>query len=187
MDYHDKDQFDNSFRDLYIGKHPKSGRSSLLVLRFDFSTVSGAHTYETTKQQFDRMVNCELQDFLRRSHARDLASKELQVAPLEEIGALHMSRVLAALPDIGEVSFLDTYMRVISGGIMTGVAHQFGAAEARQLGKDASTTWNLLYFFGVLTHAPGSLRLRVPNSTMINVVRTIFASMPINPDVVSDH
>jgi hypothetical protein len=50
------------------------------------------------------------------NHLRDLASKELQVAPLEEIGALHMSRVLAALPDIGEVPFLDTYVRVISGG-----------------------------------------------------------------------
>jgi len=117
---------------------------------------------------------------------RSLADKEEQVAPLEEIGAPHMAFVLATLPDTGEVSFLDAYIRVISSGIMTEVTHQFGATEVRQLGKDASTTWNLLYFFGVLTHAPDGLRLRAPNSTMLNVVRTIVASMPINSDVVSD-
>jgi hypothetical protein len=72
MDYYDKanrDRFDDIFRDLYIGKHPTSSRTSLLVLRFDFSTVSGAHTSEDMKQQFDRVVNGELKRFLTKNRA----------------------------------------------------------------------------------------------------------------------
>jgi hypothetical protein len=76
---------------------------------------------------------------------------------------------------------------MIASNIKTKVAHQFGAASVRQRGKDASITWTLLYFFGVLTHAEDGLHLKVPNVMMINVVRAIVASILTDSDSVSDH
>lgn len=72
IDYYDKtkkDCFNDIFGDLYIGKHPTSDRSTLLVLRFDFSTVSGTSTPNTMKEQFDRTINNELKGFLEQNQA----------------------------------------------------------------------------------------------------------------------
>ena len=71
-DYYDKakkDCFDDIFGDLYIGKHPTSDRNSLLVLRFDFSSVSGTSTPNTMREQFDLMINDELKRFLEENQA----------------------------------------------------------------------------------------------------------------------
>jgi len=71
-DYYDKgkkDYFNDIFGGLYIGKNPTSGRNSLLVLRFDFSTVSGTSTPNTMREQFDRMINIELERFLKQNQA----------------------------------------------------------------------------------------------------------------------
>jgi hypothetical protein len=71
-DYYDKakkDRFNDIFGDLYIGKHHTSGRNSLLVLRFDFSTVSGTSTPNTMREQFDRMIKDELKRSLEQSQA----------------------------------------------------------------------------------------------------------------------
>ncbi|CAG8746942.1 600_t:CDS:2, partial [Acaulospora colombiana] len=57
-DYYDKtkkDSFNDIFGDLYIGKHPTADRNRLLVLRFDFSEVSGADTNEGIEKSFNRM------------------------------------------------------------------------------------------------------------------------------------
>jgi hypothetical protein len=121
------------------------------------------------------------------NHLRGLANKEVQLAPLEEINAAHMSSVLAAIPDSGEASFFRSYLSMIASNIRTEVPHQFGAAEVHQRGKDPSITWTLLYYFGVLTHAGDAHSLKVPNVTMINVVRAIVASILTDSDSVSDH
>ncbi len=121
------------------------------------------------------------------NHLRGLANEEVRLVPLEEINAIHMSSVLAALPDTGDASFFESYLSMINSTIEMAVAHQFGAAEVRQRGKDASLTWTLLYFFGVLTHATDGPHLKVPNVTMINVVRAIIASILTDSDGVSDH
>jgi hypothetical protein len=71
-EYYDKakkDCFNDIFGDLDIGKHPTSGRNSLLVLRFDFSTVSGTSTPNTMREQFDRMIKDELKRSLEQSQA----------------------------------------------------------------------------------------------------------------------
>lgn len=68
LEYYDitkKGSFKNIFGDLYIGKHPTRCRNSLLVLRFDFSTISGTNTPEAIQRQFNRTVNSELKRFLR--------------------------------------------------------------------------------------------------------------------------
>jgi hypothetical protein len=121
------------------------------------------------------------------NHLRGLANKEVGLAPLEEINAVHMSSVLAAIPDTGEASCFESYLNMIASNIETAVARRFGVAEVRQRGKDASLTWTLLYFFGVLTHATDGPHLKVPNVTMINVVRAIIASILTDSDGVSDH
>jgi hypothetical protein len=121
------------------------------------------------------------------NHLRGLANKEVQLAPLEEINVAHMSSVLEAIPDTGEASFLGLYLSMIASNIKTEVAHQFGAAEVHHRVKDASITWALLFFFGVLTHAGDGRSLKVPNVTMINVVRAVVSSILTDSDSVSDH
>jgi hypothetical protein len=55
--YYDKSKrnlFDHLFRDLYIGMCPTPSRSSLLVLCFDFSSISGVT--DNLQQQFNRLM-----------------------------------------------------------------------------------------------------------------------------------
>lgn len=121
------------------------------------------------------------------NHLRGVANKEVRLAPLEEIASIHTSSILGAIPDTGEASYFGTYLSMIAKTVKTEVAHQFGAAEVRRRGNNPSMTWTLLYFLGVLTHSGDGLHLKVPNVTMINVVRPIVASMLIGSDFVSDH
>ncbi|PVG03572.1 DUF1703-domain-containing protein [Serendipita vermifera] len=71
-DYYDKakkDSFNDIFGDLYIGKHPTQDRNRFLVLRFDFSEISGADTREGIAESFNCMVNTELKHFLKQNQA----------------------------------------------------------------------------------------------------------------------
>lgn len=108
-------------------------------------------------------------------YLRGLANKEIRLAPLEEINALHTSNVLASLPDTGEASYLESYLRMISGMLHVKVAYEFGAAEVGKRNKNASIAWSLLYFFGVLTNSGDGSYLRVPNVTMTNVITHRFS------------
>jgi|SRR5712672_1002427 hypothetical protein len=63
-DYYDKSKesrFNDTFGQLYIGKHPTPCRSSLLVLLFDFS---GIETYERLRESFNDTLNQTLRAFL---------------------------------------------------------------------------------------------------------------------------
>ena len=64
--YYDKSQkarFNHLFRDFYIGMHPTPDRSSLLVLRFDFSSISGAT--DDLGTQFHNNIHSTLKSFLK--------------------------------------------------------------------------------------------------------------------------
>jgi hypothetical protein len=139
--------------------------------------------YQFCRKKHEPRVDSLYNPQLVFNHLRGLANKEVGLAPLEGINAVHMSSVLAAIPDTG----FELYLNMIASNIQTEVARQFGAAEVRQRCKDASITWTLLYFFGVLTHAEDGRHLKVPNVTMINVVRAIAASILTDSDTVSDH
>jgi hypothetical protein len=63
-DYYDKSKarkFDDTFGQLYTGKHPTRWRSSMLVLLFDFS---GIETSEKFRESFDVTLNQTLRAFL---------------------------------------------------------------------------------------------------------------------------
>jgi hypothetical protein len=63
-DYYDKSKarkFDDTFGQLYIGKHPTPCRSSLLVLLFDFSSIQ---TFDEIDQSFNDQLNESLREFL---------------------------------------------------------------------------------------------------------------------------
>jgi hypothetical protein len=69
VNYYDKfnnDCFEEMFGNLYIGKHPTRARTSLLILHFDFSTISGTLGIEDTMKSFNSTVNLELKHFLER-------------------------------------------------------------------------------------------------------------------------
>ena len=59
-----KDMFDDTFGWQYIGKHPTPYRSSLLVLVFDFSSISVLGTHDRTMADFDRVITTSLCRFL---------------------------------------------------------------------------------------------------------------------------
>jgi hypothetical protein len=56
-------EFDNTFGQLYIGKHPTEDRSSLLVLLFDFSGISTVHPDQARKDLNNTMLRA-LRKFL---------------------------------------------------------------------------------------------------------------------------
>ncbi len=99
-DYYDKakaDAFDDTFGQLYIGKNPTPYRSSLLVLLFEFSTISTLDTLETTRREFYDTINSALEQFLTKS-ARFLGNPDI-VTLMRESGTRSLRRVLvSALP-----------------------------------------------------------------------------------------
>lgn len=60
-----KESFNDTFGDLYVGRHPTSSRNSLLVLHFDFSVVPVGIGDNFMKDCFNGMINIELKRFLR--------------------------------------------------------------------------------------------------------------------------
>jgi hypothetical protein len=64
--YYDKsqaDMFDETFGELYIGKHPTATRSSLLVLLFDFSSFDAMGG--DIERDFNDQLNATLVKFLK--------------------------------------------------------------------------------------------------------------------------
>jgi hypothetical protein len=99
-DYYDKtkaDAFNDTFGQLYIGKKPTRYRSSLLVLLFDFSTISTLDTLQETRREFNDTINLALEGFLTNS-AKFLGNPD-KVTLIKESGAQSLRRVLvSALP-----------------------------------------------------------------------------------------
>lgn len=62
-DKRNKDHFDAMFSGLYIASHPTPARTSLLVLRFDFSSIA-CTTVEALEKQFCVNMNEALDKFL---------------------------------------------------------------------------------------------------------------------------
>lgn len=65
--YYDKsreDSFEDTFGDLYIGKHPTKDRNSLLVLLLDFSSIPTLAGFQVTKEALNRVVCMALEKFL---------------------------------------------------------------------------------------------------------------------------
>lgn len=80
--YYDKSkagQFQDTFRDFYIGSNPTAAASSLLVLCFDFSQIS--HTPEEMKIHFHSHIFSVLTEFLSANSKflQPFDSKELLI------------------------------------------------------------------------------------------------------------
>jgi hypothetical protein len=70
--YYDKSEgehFNSIFGDLYIGKHPTYARSSLLVILFDFSTISTIGSMECTAREYDARMFSTLRRFLDKNRS----------------------------------------------------------------------------------------------------------------------
>lgn len=65
--YYDKtkrETFENSFGELYIGKHPTRDRNSLLVLLLDFSNIEMLGDLNSAREGLNRVVYLALEQFL---------------------------------------------------------------------------------------------------------------------------
>jgi hypothetical protein len=111
------------------------------------------------------------------AHLMDMRSRgETQRSnyePKDEIEAMHSNNVIQAMPQKGDVSFLDMFLRAASGNLDEKVHHSF---SARELGDHESCPWitpTLLYFFGIFSYQKGFNGLKIPNHTMRQLVRMI--------------
>jgi hypothetical protein len=113
------------------------------------------------------------------THLRGLAKLVTSnLDPQDEIEAPHIARVLNAIPNDGNDSFVDMFVRVTSGKLEADVQHEFGVDEVRQVGSNARITRSLLYFLGVFTCVEEGDFLKVPNQTMRRAVRMVVAFDP---------
>ncbi|MCP4138631.1 MAG: AAA family ATPase, partial [bacterium] len=64
-DINKKDDFDNLFKDTYIGKNPTPLKNSYPVITFNFSLVSTNSTLEETEYSFIEHIRIRLDNFLR--------------------------------------------------------------------------------------------------------------------------
>jgi hypothetical protein len=109
------------------------------------------------------------------AHLRALED-HMRIRPIDEIYHLLPPRVLDAIPDEGRASFIELFYRVQCGRLKADVAPSIGATEASQIGINPRTTQTLLYYFGIFTYTKDGRYLKMPHSTMINVVSTAFPS-----------
>ena len=88
--YYDKSreaQFNNLFGQLYIGKHPTANHNTLLVLLFDFSTISTFDLIHTMWKELKDCIRNSLQLFLsqNKAHIQGISHEILNSNALEEI------------------------------------------------------------------------------------------------------
>ncbi|PVG00405.1 DUF1703-domain-containing protein [Serendipita vermifera] len=116
------------------------------------------------------------------THLRDMKNKGQgqphTYEPKDEIEAIHSMNVLKALPNEGETSFVDMFVRVASGTLTPDIHYQLSGDEFRQRNSNTWVSQTLLYFFGVFSYASRNDAvddyLRIPNKTMIQMLRRRF-------------
>ncbi|PVG04862.1 DUF1703-domain-containing protein [Serendipita vermifera] len=119
--------------------------------------------------------------FLVFSHLRGFVDNALAISPQEKIGAPHISSALAAISDKDDASFLDSWLQLVSNRINLKTPHLLGANEIQHHSKSPTTTWSLLYYFGVLTYDEEYCYLRISNLTMLNTVTQRFRQLLDRP------
>lgn len=87
-DVHTKDKFDSLFGDLYIGKHPTKDRNSYLVIKLNFSGITGElHNYRKSLDEHCRIVFdyfCDVYaDYLPEGIKEKMAEKDGVVSQFE--------------------------------------------------------------------------------------------------------
>ena len=87
-DVRTKDKFDSLFGDLYIGKHPTKDRNSYLVIKLNFSGITGElHNYRKSLDEHCRIVFdyfCDVYaDYLPEGIKEKMAEKDGVVSPFE--------------------------------------------------------------------------------------------------------
>lgn len=97
-----KDSFNDIFGQLYIGKHPTPARSSLLILLFDFSSISCLGDRPRTQVNFDRVIDTSLRRFLLEN-AKFLGDPDIEKL-MEGNGSQCLERVLVSSSALGEPS-----------------------------------------------------------------------------------
>jgi len=89
------DEFDDTFGQLYIGKHPTKDRSSLLVLLFDFSRITTFESPHETRKELNAMMLQVLRKFLE-TNKRFLGYPNSETL-LSDDGADALQNVLVSL------------------------------------------------------------------------------------------
>jgi Predicted AAA-ATPase len=108
--------------------------------------------------------------FTHLRHLQDDKKDKHGFEPKDEIEAIHTATVI---PNDGNLSFKNTFLRVASGSLSPEVRHQISAREFHQRDSNPWLTQTLLYFFGVFTHDKNMKCLTLPNMTMKTLVRVI--------------
>jgi hypothetical protein len=108
--------------------------------------------------------------FLVFKHLRGLTHKYTWPPLMEEVTFLHTRKLLGAITDNGEASFLQSWLETISGEVHESTPH-FMVEGTQKRDEDPSIIHSLLYYFGITTY--DGYYLKVPNKIMIYTVCTI--------------
>lgn len=99
-----KDEFDELFGELYVGKHPTPNRNNYLVLHMDFSGISADP--DRMVASFDRYCTDILKFFVRKYAALFPTETLLQELDREDPAANKMAKVCMALQLAGLKMYL---------------------------------------------------------------------------------
>ncbi|KAI8350309.1 hypothetical protein B0O80DRAFT_458709 [Mortierella sp. GBAus27b] len=75
-DIHSADIFNNLFGPLYIGKNPTPSKNSLLVLKFDLSSIDISQSFDMMVASFNQKINGVLRKFLLKYYSELGSLKE---------------------------------------------------------------------------------------------------------------
>jgi hypothetical protein len=99
LNYYDKTKrssFEDTFGDLYIGRHPTKDRNSLLVLSFDFSGITAVRSFAETRAGFNEEVHLALEQFLK-ANTPFLGNPDPQDYIIEDCPAKLLQRVIVSI------------------------------------------------------------------------------------------
>ncbi|KAG0347172.1 hypothetical protein BG004_008328, partial [Podila humilis] len=106
------------------------------------------------------------------------------VAKPEESTAVHSTRILKSIADVGEFSVNDLVDLIVSKSVQSKIITEFGYSELLSVGKDREITWSLLFYLGILTLGPNG-SLRVPNDIIKSEVLARIATFLRAQDKIS--
>jgi hypothetical protein len=87
--------------------------------------------------------------------------------------APHSAAVWKAISSTGDITAHDL-IPLLAGNIQTTLVSEVSALDMQHIGRNASITWSLLYYFGVITCAEDG-KMKIPNASMR---RSVCDSLP---------
>ncbi|MCP4108827.1 MAG: AAA family ATPase, partial [Desulfobacteraceae bacterium] len=102
-----KDQFQEIFGHLKIGKNPTPLHNSYFILKWDFSCVDPLGNAQKIKQALHNHVNSRIKEFMM--YYRDILPREIEVDPDDAVSSLSSLLTVARMASLQVYLLIDEY------------------------------------------------------------------------------